>query len=298
MKQNILTIGTLLAAFMFCTAFVSDVSAQDAKKAKVLHFTRSQGFEHDPAKLLEDGTTVSGRALKKYFDENGKNIEVVETQDGTVFDGDLSSFDAFVFYSSGNLEDPNGSKNDKAKAISAEGLQKLIAAVKDGKGFVAIHSGTDTHCRQKAEDGTDLFTKFVGARFTGHGPQQFATAIVTEPAELPCLKESGKRFTTWEEWYAMGQYNTDMHVLLIQETAEMEGDCYNRPPFPLSWVRKEGKGRVAYSPFGHDNRYWRVSENVRRVAELVEWSVGRFEMDTTPNFDKVTPKGNEMPPKK
>lgn len=292
MKRRVF-LSFAIVAFLAGFGFQANLSAQSPGKAKVLHFTRSQGFEHDPAKLLDDGTTVSGRALTEYFKD--KSIEVVETQDGRVFDGDLDEYDAFVFYTSGNLEDDNGSKNDKAKALTAEGLRKMIDAVKGGKGFVAIHSGTDTHCRQKAEDGADLYTRFVGARFTGHGPQQFATATITEPVQLPCLKESGKRITTWEEWYAMGQCNPDMHVLLFQETAGMEGKCYERPPFPLSWVRAEGKGRVAYSPFGHDNRYWQNKENVRRVAELIEWSVGRFDMDTTPNFEKVTPEGNVMP---
>lgn len=276
---------------------ISSVSyAQSAKKAKVLHFTRSQGFEHGPAKLLDDGTTISGNALKNYLAD--KNIELIETQDGTAFDGDIDQYDGFIFYTSGNLEDACGSKNDKAKPLSAEGLKKMIAAVKAGKGFVGIHSATDTHCKQKAEDGVDLYTKFVGARFSGHGPQQFATVTIIEPTPFPHLKESGKRITTWEEWYAMKDINPDIHVLMIQETEGLDsgkGNCYDRPNFPSSWIRKDEKGRVAYSAFGHDNRYWQNKENVRRIGELVEWAVGRFKADTTPNFEKVTPQGNQLP---
>jgi type 1 glutamine amidotransferase len=180
--------------------------------------------------------------------------------------------------------------------MTAEGLRKMIAAVRAGKGFVGIHSGTDTHCGQN-EDGIDLYTKFVGARFHGHGPQQFGTATIVEPAAFPHLKESGKRITTWEEWYGMRQYNKDLHVILYMETAGMDGKDYARPPFPLCWIRKEGTGRVAFSAFGHDDRYFQNTENVRRIGELVEWSVGRFEADTTPNIDKVTPGANELPPR-
>ena len=91
--------------------------------------------------------------------------------------------------------------------------------------------------------------------------------------------------------------NKDMHVILIQETAGMDGKDYARPPFPASWIRLEGKGRAAYSSFGHDNRYFQNTENVRRIAELIEWSVGRFQVDVSPNIDKVTPRANEMPPR-
>ena len=291
-RRQLLTLATLVAV-MFALPLTENFGAE--KKAKVLYFSRSQGFEHDPVKLREDGTTVSGVALKKYCD--AKNIELVCTQDGGVFDGDINQFDGFVFYTSGNLEEENGNKNPTAHAISADGLKKFFAAVKSGKGLVGIHASTDSHCKQKDEKGFDLYTKLIGARFCGHGPQQFATVTITEPIQLPHLKESGKRFTTWEEWYGMKDFNPDMHVVLIQETEGMDGKDYQRPPFPSTWIRKEGNGRVAYSAFGHQNQYFQNAENVRRIGELIEWSVGRFELDTTANFDKATPNGNEAPKK-
>jgi type 1 glutamine amidotransferase len=326
MKRHYVLSLAVLAAFLgLCTLLNVPAAAQEAKK--VLHFTRSQTFEHDPAKLLDDGTTVSGRALKAYLGK--KNIDVVETQDGGVFDGNLSQYDGFIFYTSGNLLNADGSKNDKAKPMTEAGLRKLIATVRDGKGFVGIHAATDSHSGGVVEDGVDIYTKLVGARFTSHGPQQFATITVVEPASsqqgrqraagqqgqqgqngrqraigqqgrqpaaFPFILESGKRFTTWDEWYAMNQFNKDMHVILVQETAGMEGRDYDRPPFPASWVRLEGKGRVGYSSLGHDNRYFQNTENVRRIAELVEWSVGRFDVDTTPTIERVTPRYTDMPP--
>ena len=292
MKHYYVLSFTVVVAFLGLSTFLN---AQEAKKAKILHFTRSQSFEHAPAKLLDDGTTVSGQALKKYFAD--KNIEVVETQDGGMFDNDIDQYDAFVFYTSGNLLDPEKSKNDKAKPLTEAGLRKMFAAVQNGKGFVGIHAATDTFCNLNDENGIDLYTKFIGARFTGHGPQQFGTATIVLPATFPHLKDSGKRFTTWEEWYGMGQFNKDLHVILYLETAGMLGKDYVRPPFPLCWVRKEGKGRVAYSAFGHQNEYFQNTENVRCIGDLIEWAVGRFDADTTPNIEKVTPGAFELPKK-
>ena len=294
--RSLLSFAVLSAFFGLCCLLeMQEVNAQAPQPAKVLHFTRSQGFEHEPAARLEDGATVSGRALKTYL--AGKNIELVETQDGSVFDGDIDQYNAFIFYTSGNLLNQDGSKNDFAKAMSEQGFRKMLAAVRAGKGFVGIHSATDTHSGLQ-EDGQDIYTKFVGARFTGHGPDQFGTLTVVQPSAFPFLKEAGPKFTTWDEWYGMGNFSPDIHVLLIQETAGMDGNDYNWPPFPMTWIRAEGSGRVAYTSFGHANRYFHNTENVRRIGELVEWAVGRFDADTTPNIQTVTPGYEQMPPQR
>ena len=292
MKLRYALFFAVLPAFLgLCTL----LNAQDVKPAKILVYTHSEGFEHEPAKM-ENGTTGTGRALKTYFAD--KKIEIVETQDGSIFDGDLAPFDAFVFYTQGNLLGKNTLNNENAKPMTADGLQKMIAAVKTGKGFVGIHSATDSHCGDalKSEDGVDLFTKFIGARFTGHGDQQTATLTIVQPTAFPSLKDAGESITTRDEWYAMNRFNTDMHVVLIQETEGMQGRDYARPPFPTTWIRKEGEGRVGYTSFAHDNRYF--DDSVQRIGDIIEWAVGRFEADTTPNIEKVTPGYAEMPPRR
>ncbi len=288
-----------LALAMVCLAFSTTTSEaqEEVKKAKVLVFTRSQGFVHSPARSRGDDLSICAAGLKAYFDD--KNIEMIETQDGRVFDGDIDQYDGFVFYTSGNLQDEinekdNGrEKNPNAKPMSADGLRKLIAAVNGGKGFVGIHSATDTVCSLKTEDGTDLYTAFVGARFAGHGPQQFATAIPTQPIELPWIKDSGTRITNFEEWYTNRNHAKDLHVVLYQDPKGMEGREHQRPAYPFAWIRAEGKGRIGYAGYGHNNEFWKSKDMVRKFGELVEWSVGRFDMDTTPNIDEVTPGANE-----
>ena len=287
----------MLWAFMLLSALVVAPSAlaQEPPKAKVLFFYRSAGFEHDPVKVQADGTTIAGNALIQYGKK--KNFDVVSTHDGSVFDGDINQYDAFVFYNSGHLLGPANEKSTVkgANPMTEAGFQKLLDAIKGGKGLVGIHSASDAFLGKQNENKVDLYTALIGARFVSHGPQQFGTLTITEPAQFPHLQDSGKRITTWEEWYAMKEFQPDMHVLLIQETEGMDGgknNSYQRPPFPSSWIRQEGKGRVAYSAFGHDNRYFRNVENVRRIGELIEWSLGRFNVDVTPNFEKVTPKGN------
>ena len=325
MKQCFVLSLAVIAAFLgLCTLVnVQTVHAEEVKPAKILLFTRSQGHEHEPARWVDNGTGT-GRILNAYFRAYDKNIEIVETQDGRVFDGDIDQYDAFVFYTSGNLlggVDANHEKIQRNAAfhpMTEAGLRKMIAAIRAGKGFVGIHAATDTHCGIM-EDGVDIFTRLVGARFTGHGPDQYAkltvvqptTTIlrrynlrlgrsvyaeqtVVQPTAIPFLKGKGKQFTFFDEWYGMNHFNTDMHVVLIQETEGMRGRDYERPPYPMTWLRKEGEGRAAYTSVGHNNRY--LNEIAWLVSDLIEWSIGRFNADTTPNIETVTPRFREMPP--
>ena len=61
---------TLLLSTLCLVVFIAaEAAAQVAeapKGAKVLYFTRSSGEGHSPARMREDGTTLSGAALKKY----------------------------------------------------------------------------------------------------------------------------------------------------------------------------------------------------------------------------------------
>ncbi len=289
-------LGALLF-FVSCIAFLfaAEVHAQE-RKAKVLYFTRSSGEGHSPARMREDGTTLSGAELKKYCD--AKNIELIESHDGRIFDSDVREYDAFVFYTTGGLQDDND-KIPTMYPMSEAGILKLIESVRGGKGFVAIHSGTDTHCKVRI-NGKDPYVALSGGRFCGHGPSQFMTIKAVEPVEVPWLKEVRGVFTAHDEWYAMREFNPDMHVIYALQTENLYPHPdniknYGRPDFPLCWIRMEGKGRVAYTPMGHDDRYWWNAENVRRIGEFVEWSVGRFDMDTTPNIEKICPGHAEMP---
>ena|GEM_PF-805974 len=322
--RYVLSFAVVAAFFGLCTVFTAqETKAEEVKPAKVLLFSRSPGFPHGPINAnLRNGTTPAGRALNAYFKEKGKNIEVVESKDGSVFDGDLSQYDGFVFSTVANLlggtderaNEANGFAPDKP--MTEQGLRNLITAVQGGKGFVGWHNATDTYSNVRDEDGKDIFTNFIGARFISHGPEQTATvttvsdgAVVaangTRSGGFPFLKDVPE-ITVWEEWYAMKNFNKDMHVLLVQKTRNdageltMRGGEYQRDPFPIAWIRAEGKGRVGYTSFGHSEHYFeenpsqverwgKAADNLPRIADLIEWSIGRFDADTTPNLDKVAP---------
>lgn len=68
-------------------------------------------------------------------------FDVIATKDGRVFDSDLAQYDAFFFLTTGNLTD---SGTDKTPPMSVQGKEALLAAIRDGKGFLGVHSASDT----------------------------------------------------------------------------------------------------------------------------------------------------------
>jgi len=213
-------------------------------------------------------------------------IDVVCTKDGAVFDGDLDQFDAFVFYTSGNLcgkcehPQPGG-------PISPEGKKKFLAAIGAGKGFVGIHSSTDSF----HSPGVDPYIAMIGAEFVIHGAQQKATMKVIPP-KFPGMEGLGDSFTLFEEWYSLYKFAKDLHVLLVQETKGMTGEPYQRPPYPATWARMQGKGRVFYTSMGH-NEIWHQKIFRQVLMGGLAWALHDADADVTPNITEVTPDANK-----
>lgn len=295
-RDFILTSGTAAAALSFSGDFLRG----SEKKRRILYFDLSVEWEHPPTVNEADGTSYSAKIVKQLGEKLG--CEVIVTKDGSLFDGDLNAYDAFVFYTCGDLDKAPVGK----KGMSLSGLANLLKAIRAGKGFFGIHSATDTwQCKgplwknQDPKDRTE-YIKMIGGDFITHGEIQEADLVVTEPVELPCLKKSGsKKIHFRDEWYTMKNFNKDMHVLLVQETAGMKkkgrNACYNRPNFPATWIRQEGKGRVAYTSFGHGNEMWAAEIVQNVVYDLISFVLGDYPMDMTPNFDKVCPQGEVLP---
>ena len=268
------------------------VAAAEKKKQKVLYFTRSAGFEHDAVKIKDGKPSISDRILTELGKRHG--FEVVCTKDGRVFDGDLDQYDAIAFYTSGDLTRPNEAKTPP---MSAEGKKRLLAAVAAGKGFVGFHSATDSfHSkgpRNQNQTKVDPYIAMLGGEFIVHGDQQKAIIRAASP-KFPGVKEFGESQKLKEEWYALKNFAKDLHVILIEDNEGMEGDCYQRPPFPATWARMHRKGRVFYTSFGHRDDIWTNPDVQGIIAGGLAWAMGNVEVDVTPNIDKVTPKASQL----
>ena len=275
--------ATLVGSTLFPLGFTAAAEAR-GKKQKVLFFTRSNGFEHDAVKRKGDELGYGEKALIAMGEKAG--FEVEATKDGAVFDGDLGKFDLIAFYTSGDLT--KGGKNPGAN-MSLAGKQKLLDAVAGGKPFVGFHAATDSF---RSKD-VDPYIAMIGAEFVSHGPQQVAKVTTAAP-KFPGLAGI-ESLSLNEEWYAQSKFAKDLHVILVQETEGMKGDCYARPNFPATWARMHQKGRVFYTSFGHRDDIWTNPQVQQIILGGMAWALGNVSADVTPNLDQATPKANELP---
>ncbi len=259
-------------------------AAAEKKKQKLLYFTCSAGFEHSVVRRKGDELGHSERILTELGKRAGFEVEC--SKDGSLFDGDLDRYDCIAFYTSGDLTKP---KAGQGPPMSPEGKQKLLDAIAAGKGFVGFHAATDSF----RSSGIDPYIAMIGGEFCGHGAQQEASVSVSSP-KFPGVAGLGESYSVREEWYAHKKIAGDLHVILVQETKNMQGGLYARPPFPATWARMHEKGRVFYTSFGHREDIWTNPKIQDVMLGGIAWAMGNVEVDVTPNIDKVTPKANEL----
>jgi type 1 glutamine amidotransferase len=215
---------------------------------------------------------------EQIFTKLGKKhgFEVVCSQDPKVFEGDLSQYDAFAFYTTGN-------------PLSDAGKKNLLDAIEAGTGFIGFHCATDTYHSKDV----DPYIAMLGAEFLTHQSQQEALMKVAD-RKFPGVARLGAGFKMTEEWYCLYKFAKDLHVILVQETAGMHDDAYQRPPFPATWARMHGKGRVFYTSMGHREDVWTNPKFEQVVLGGVAWALGNVDADVTPNIDQVTPGANKL----
>ncbi len=277
-REMLLTTG---AALLGTSAFpLGWVAAADQKKQKVLYFTRSAGFVHSVVNRNGAEYAYSEKILMELGQKHG--IDVVCSQDPAVFEGDLDQYDAFAFYTTG-------------KPVSDEGKSNLLKAIGGGKGFIGFHSATDTF----HSPGIDPYTAMIRAEFLTHASQQKAMMKVVSP-NFPGIAGLDDGFVMNEEWYAFQKFAPDLHVILVQETGRMHDDAYQRPPYPATWARMQGKGRVFYTSMGHREDVWTNPKFEQVALGGLAWVLRNVEADVPANIREVTPGANTLPkpPKK
>ena len=275
-REMLLTTGAaMLGMSAFPMKWVAAAEKEnEKKKQKLLYFTRSAGFVHS---VVERGGKDLAYSEKVLVDLGAKNdFEVVCSQDPKVFEGDLDQYDAIAFYTSGN-------------ALPEEGKKKLLAAIEAGKSFVGIHAATDSF-RTK---GIDPYIAMIGGEFLTHGAQQKVTMKVVSP-KFPGMAGLGNGFQMHEEWYAFQKFAPDLHVILVQETSGMNGQAYQRPPYPATWARMQGKGRVFYTSMGHREDVWTSPTFQQVLLGGLAWAMHNADADVTPNIAQVAPGANQF----
>ena len=281
--------------------------AESGKTKKILFFSKSSNFEHAVIKRKDGQPSFVEKILAELGPKHG--IEFTCSKDGSLFTPEyLAQFDAFMFYTSGDL---TAAGKDGNPPMTPAGKAAFLEAIKNGKGFIGTHSATDTfHTGETAEtdtnrprtwryrnlgDKADPYTRMIGAEFIIHSVQQNAKMTVADN-KFPGLENRGSSFELMDEWYTLTDFSRDLHVLLVQETAGMTGIPYQRPPYPATWARMHGKGRVFYTSMGHREDVWTNPVFQEILFGGIAWATGNVDADATPNIETVTPDCWKLPP--
>jgi prepilin-type N-terminal cleavage/methylation domain-containing protein len=195
--------------------------------------------------------------------------------------------------------------------MTPAGKAAFLDAIKNGKGFIGVHSATDTfHTGETVAtdtniprkwryrnlgDKADPYTRMIGAEFIIHSVQQNAKMTVAD-RQFPGLEGSGGGFQLMDEWYSLTDFSKDLHVLLVQETEGMTGIPYRRPPYPATWARRHGEGHVFYTSMGHREDVWTNPVFQEILFGGIAWAVGATKADVPPNIASVAPGCWDLPP--
>jgi type 1 glutamine amidotransferase len=269
--------------------------AQAATAHKILFFTKSSGFEHD---VISWKKGQPSHAEKIFLDLGKKESWTFEfSKDGSKFSPEyLAGFDAVIFYTTGDLTSEG---TDKNPPMSPAGKQALFDYVKSGKGFVGLHSASDTfHTANESKKGPDRYINhgkgadpyvcFLGGEFIIHGAQQVATNKVIDK-KFPGFETVGDSFAFNEEWYSLKDFNPDIHVLTVIDAPAMKGPMYQRPPYPNAWAREEGKGRVFYTAMGHREDVWTNPTFQSILTGAIHWVTRDVDAAVPPNLKEAAP---------
>jgi uncharacterized protein len=208
------------------------------------------------------------------------------TKDGGVFEQDLGRYAAMVVYSCGTPADLMKPQSlDNSRPLTQRGWENADRSVRAGIPLVGIHPGIA------------FLPAAFGASSINHGNQQVGKMVVASP-RFPGVQGVGKSFSFLEEWFSLVRFAEDLHVILVQDCANMKTSdprdrrCYDRPPYPATWARMHGKGRVFYTSMGHREDVWTNGLFRQVLRGGLSWALGDVNADLSANIRQVAPQAN------
>jgi uncharacterized protein len=187
-------------------------------------------------------------------------FEIIVTEDMSEFsDENLERYAAVIFYTTGELP------------MSAAQKINLLNFVRSGRGFIGVHSATDTFYTWPG------YLDLIGGYFNGHPWHQSVTIEVVDPGEQ-LVGFLGTHFKVDDEIYQISDFDyRGSRVLLRLDSSSVElgkpGVHQRFYGWPLAWTRSYGQGRVFYTALGHEASVWQDARYQRILTNAILWSI-------------------------
>jgi type 1 glutamine amidotransferase len=138
------------------------------------------------------------------------------------------------------------------------------------------------------------FNTMIGGFFKFHWlDPQLITTKIDDPASPVTAMFHGQEFEIHDETYTFGMdtwSRTNLHILTSIDYDKMSAPDKAKEDFPradhdygLSWIHREGKGRVFYEAHGHDEKIYAIKPMLEHVLAGVQYALGDLKADDAPS---------------
>ncbi len=141
------------------------------------------------------------------------------------------------------------------------------------------------------------FNKMIGGFFKWHWvyPQLITTKIDDPKSPLTAMFH-GQEFDIHDETYTFGMdtwSRTNLHILTSIDYSKMSDADKAKEDYPradhdygLSWIRREGKGRVFYEAHGHDEKVYAMTPMLEHILAGTQYALGDLKAPDSPSVKK------------
>jgi type 1 glutamine amidotransferase len=169
----------------------------------------------------------------------------------------------------------------------------LLGFVERGKGFVGIHDAIATFVQYPKYDQWPEFGRMIGGTENGGHPWngEVMTMKVEDPGNPINAAFGGQDFQIADQAFQLQEpvLRDRMHVLLRID-AEKTGPARRilavrkqDMDFPMSWIRRQGKGRVFYTGLGHGPDVFWNAQLLEHLLAGIQYALGDLAADDAPD---------------
>ena len=265
--------------------------ATPKKPRKVLVLCKAAGYVHSSIPL-------AAATVKAMGDKTGAYETTITYDSADITAANLAQYDAIFLDSTtlAFLDDPNDAAATEARK------KALLEFVRGGKGLVGIHAAVDTYHTTSARGAEEQmptgtwpeFNKMIGGYFKFHWVYpQAVTVKIDDPKSPLTAMFHGQEFTIHDEIYTMAQDSfsrKNVHVLTSMDYSKMSDADKAREKlkrtdgdYALSWIRREGKGRVFIEVLGHSEHIYADTPIMEHLLAGIQYAVGDLKADDAPS---------------
>ena len=255
--------------------------AKPQKARRVLVLGHAAGYVHSSIPLTAKTVDALGEKTGAWKTTTTYDPADVSTKN-------LKQYDAIVLDSTTGcfLDDPadKGATDTRRAAF--------LAFIRGGKGIAGIHAASDSYHDQPCA--WPEWNKIIGGSFKFHwNDPQLITVKIDDPKSPLTRMFKGREFEIHDETYTLAQDSfsrKNVHVLTSVDYDKMSAEDKakeQRPrtdhDFGLSWIRREGKGRLFYEAHGHDESIYAIRPMLEHILAGIQYAIGDLKAADAPS---------------